>query len=188
MASICYYSNFCAPSKKLLQLLSRTKLQNDVHFICVDKRTTNANGQTVIDFEGQKLLLPPPVIKVPALFLIGPQQVLFEDDIYSYLNPKEKEINQVATNFQGEPECYSNQFTGMSDAYSFLDQSPDELGTKGDGGMRQIRSFVPVEGTIQIPTPPEDYEPDKVGKNGSKSLEEYRAERELAVAAPPKRV
>jgi len=183
MTVICYYSNFCEPSKKLLQTMSHSKLKDEVHFICIDKRTRSASGQTVLEVNGQQVMLPPMITRVPALFLVETRRALFEDEIYRHLSPQEAELNHVATSGFGEPECFSNQMLSMSDAYSFWDQGADELGTKGDGGMRQQHRFVAVDQTFAINTPKEDYEPDKVGKQGSKTLEQYKAERELTVPA-----
>lgn len=186
--AICYYSNFCDPSKKLLQALAKTKLKTEIHFICIDKRNRNAKGQTIIFLENDQVMLPPQVTKVPALFLIESKHVLFETDIYDYLFPKEVEINQVETGGNGEPECYSlTQMSKMSDSYSFWDQEPDELNTKGKGGMRQMHNFVPLEESMTIHTPNEDYVSDKVGKTG-KTLEQYKAERDNMVGPPIKRV
>ena len=184
MTVICYYSNYCEPSKKLLQVLTHSKLKDEVHFICVDQRSRNAAGQTVLEVHGQQVMLPPMITKVPALFLVDSKRALFEDDIYKFLSPKEVALNQEATNGFGEPECFSNQLLSMSDAYSFWDQEPDELGTKGNGGMRQQHSYVAINDSISINTPVDDYEPDKVGKKGTKTLEEYKAEREMAVPPP----
>jgi hypothetical protein len=184
MAGIVYYSNFCEPSKQLLQLLSRTKLKNEVHFLCIDKRTKGPKGEIILEVEGQRLLLPPSVTRVPALFVIGTKQTLFEDDIYAYLSPQEQKINHEATQGMGEPEHFSSQFNSMSDSYSFWDQGSEELGTKGNGGMRQQHNYVAVDGMFSIPTPPEDYEPDKIGKKGSKTVDQLKAEREMTVPNP----
>jgi hypothetical protein len=186
--AICYYSNFCDPSKKLLQTLAKTKLKNEIHFICIDKRNRNSKGQTIIFLENDQVMLPPQVTKVPALFLIETKQVLFETDIYDYLLPKESTINHVETGGNGEPECYSlSQMSKMSDSYSFWDQEPDELNTKGKGGMRQMHNFVPLEESMTIHTPEEDYISDKVGKSG-KTFEQYKAERDSMIGPPVKRV
>jgi hypothetical protein len=184
MPVICYYSNFCEPSKKLLQVMARSQVQTDVHFICIDQRSRNAAGQTVLEVQGQQVLLPPTVTRVPALYFMETQQTLFEDAIYKHLAPKEATLNHTATNGLGEPECFSNQFLSMSDSYSFWDQDANDLGTKGDGGMRQKHSYVSVNDSFSINTPKEDYEPDKVGKKGSKTLEEYKAERAMMVPDP----
>jgi hypothetical protein len=184
MSAICYYSNFCEPSKKLLQLMAKTKLKNEIHFICIDQRSKDTRGQTLVEINGQRVVLPPAVTKVPALYLIDTRKALFEDDIYRFLAPQETAINHVETRGQGEPDCYSNQAANMSDSFSFWDQDAEELGTKGSGGMRQQHSYATVDQVFQIPTPEDTYEPDKVGAKGSKTLEEYKAERDMAVAAP----
>ena len=189
MSAICYYSNFCEPCKKLLQLIARTKLNQEIHFICIDTRMKDAKGQTVLIVQNQKLLLPPSVVRVPALLILESNKVLFEDDIYKYLKPKEDTLTHVATAGQMEPESYSSQMmSSMSDSYSFWDQEASDLTTKGDGGMRQMHNYVTVDQSFTIPTPPETYEPDKIGKGGSKSLEEYKKERENSIVAPIQRI
>jgi hypothetical protein len=186
--AICYYSNFCDPSKRLLQKISKTKLQKEIHFICIDKRSKNGKGQTIIQLEHEQVLLPANVVKVPALFMMDTQNVLFGDDIYNYLLPKETAINHVATQGNNEPECYSlSQMSQLSDSYSFWDQAPDELNTKGQGGLRQMHNFVPLEQDFSIHTPAEDYVPDKIGKNG-KTFEDYKNERDQAISPQIKRV
>ena len=187
--AICYYSNFCEPSKKLLQLFAKTKLNHEVHFICIDKRFRNSKGQTILQLEQHQVLLPDTITKVPALLLLENKQVLTEDAIYQFLQPKETRINTLATSGNGEPECYSlSQMSSMSDSYSFWDQDPNELSTKGGGGTRQMHNYVTLDQDFKINTPAEDYEPDKVGKNGSKSLEQLKAEREQTVLPPVQRL
>jgi hypothetical protein len=186
--SICYYSNFCDPSKKLLQRIAKTKLKHELHFICIDKRDRDSKGNIIILLENDRVVLPPQVTKVPALYMIETKQVLFEQAIYDFLMPKEVSITMTETNGNGEPECYSlSQMSRMSDAYSFWDQSPDELTTKGGGGMRQMHNFVPLEDSFTIHTPTEDYVPDKIGKNG-KTFEEYKNERDSMLPPAIKRV
>jgi len=187
MPEICYYSNFCDPSKKLLQKISRTKLQREIHFICIDQRNRGPNGQTYIIYNGEQLILPATVSRVPALYFSDTNKVLFGDDIHKYLLPKEAEINHVATNGHGEPECFSiSNMNQLSDMYSYLDQSAEDMSAKGNGGVRQLRHFSALDENTSIATPDEDYVPDKVGKNG-KTMEEYKNEREQAVAAPIQR-
>ena len=166
--SIVYYSNFCDPSKKLLQKISKTKLSQEIHFICIDRRQRDSKGNTILLLEKEQVMLPSQVTKVPALYKMESKQVLFGDDIYSFLLPREVAINHQATNGNGEPECYSlSQMSSMSDSYSFWDQDPTELSTKGGGGTRQMHNYVTLDQDFKINTPAEDYEPDKVGKNGS---------------------
>jgi hypothetical protein len=169
MTSILYYSNLCEPSKSLLQLIAKTKLKEEVHFICIDKRVNDSAGQIYLQLENN-------------------QRVIFGEQIYEHLKPQEVAINHVETSGNGEPEAYSlGQMSSMSDAYSYWDQSADDLSAKGSGGVRQLHSFVTLEQQNQIMTPPDDYEPDKVGNNGSKTIEQYQAERDEQVSAPLRR-
>ena len=72
MSSILYYSKYCETSKKYLQLLSKSNVQKDIHFICIDKRVKEANNKTYIILDnGQKIVLPENVTKVPALLLLN---------------------------------------------------------------------------------------------------------------------
>jgi hypothetical protein len=177
--SIVYYSNYCEPSKKLLQTLAKTRLKEEVHFICIDQRFKDAQNRTIIELNGQQLMLPACVSKVPALYLIEPNTALFGDDVYRHFAPAEAALNHAETRGHGEPECFSTAMLSMSDAYSFWDQPPEELEAKGNGGMRQTHNFVAIDQSFSIHTPPDDYEPDKI--KGTKTLEDYKAEREMAV-------
>ena len=45
MSCILYYSNYCEPSKKVLQTITKTQNAKDIHFICIDKRTKDTNNK-----------------------------------------------------------------------------------------------------------------------------------------------
>jgi hypothetical protein len=179
MPEICYYSNYCDPSKKLLQKIAKTKLQQEIHFICIDRRQRDSKGNTILFVQNEQVMLPPQVTKVPALYQIETKQVLFGDDIYGFLLPKEVAINQVATGGNGEPDAFSVfGMSRLSDQYSFWDQSVEDLSAKGHGGTRQMHKFAALEEQCQIVTPKEDHIPDKVGSN---DFEKYKAERDALV-------
>ena len=69
----------------------------------------------------------------------------------------------------------------MSDNYSYLDQSNESMSAKGDGGLRQMHSFVTLQHNDKINTPPEDYEPDKVGQV---DLGKLQAQRDSEISTP----
>ena len=149
MSCILYYSKYCEVSKKYLQLLSKSNMQKDIHFICIDKRTKDANNKTFIILDsGQKIILPENVTKVPALLLLNQgYQVLFGEQILNHLKPRQQEEVRVATRNNMEPMAFSLGSGGsfgdvVSDQYSFLDQAPEELEAKGNGGMRQMHNYV----------------------------------------------
>ena len=149
MSSILYYSKYCEVSKKYLQQLSKSNVQKDVHFICIDKRVKDSNNKTYIILEnGQKIILPDNVTRVPALLLLNQgYQVLYGDQILQHLKPKQEVEVRQATQNNMEPMAFSLGGGGgfgdiVSDQYSFLDQDPEDLEAKGNGGMRQMHNYV----------------------------------------------
>jgi hypothetical protein len=147
MSCILYYSKYCEVSKKYIQILSKSNVQKDIHFICIDKRVKDANNKTYIILEnGQKIILPENVTRVPALLLLTQgYQVLYGEQILQHLKPRQEVEVRKATQNNMEPMAFS--FGGgfsniVSDQYSFLDQAPEELEAKGNGGMRQMHNYV----------------------------------------------
>ena len=189
MSSILYYSNFCDHSKKLLQTVSKTQVSKDIHFICIDKRERDQNGKVNIILEnGQKIIMPENVTKVPALLLISDGfKVLYGDNIYSHLKPKHETATRQATNNNMEPMSFSLGGSGgfgiMSDQYSFLDQDSDALSSKGDGGLRQMHNYVTLAHSDIITTQTDDhkYNQDKVPE--SMTIEKLQQMREQEFAA-----
>lgn len=147
MSSILYYSKYCEISKKYLQMLSKTNVQKDVHFICIDKRVKDSNNKTYVVLEnGQKIILPENVTRVPALLLLNQgYAVLYGDQILQHLKPRQEVEVRQATQNNMEPIAFSfgSGFNNIvSDQYSFLDQAPEDLEAKGNGGMRQMHNYV----------------------------------------------
>ena len=147
MSCILYYSKYCEVSKKYLQMLSKTNTQNDIHFICIDKRVKEANNKTFIVLEnGQKIILPENVTRVPALLLLNQgYKVLYGEQILEHLKPRQEVEVRKATQNNMEPMAFS--FGGgfgdiVSDQYSFLDQAPEDLEAKGNGGLRQMHNYM----------------------------------------------
>lgn len=149
MSCILYYSKYCEVCKKYLQLLSKSDIQKDIHFICIDKRVKDSNNKTYIILEnGQKIILPENITKVPALLLLNQgYQVLYGEQILEHLKPRQQQQVKQATQNNMEPMAFSLGGGGsfgdvVSDQYSFLDQDPDELKADGNGGMRQMHNYV----------------------------------------------
>ena len=180
MSCILYYSNYCEHSKKLLQTLSKSNNQKDIHFICIDKRIKDSNNKMFIVLEnGQKIIMPENVTRVPALLLLNKgYQVLYGESILEHLKPKQEVEVRKATQNNMEPMAFS--FGGgsfgdiVSDQYSFLDQAPEDLETKGNGGMRQMHNYVDLNYidnfTIQSSNDSESKGANRIAEDGSKDL------------------
>lgn len=186
MSCIIYYSNHCDKSKAVLTTLSKSRLQDDIHFLCIDKRVRSGPASWhIVTESGEKVLLPPQVNRVPALLLLNKgHQVLYGDQILQHFQPKNAALNASATNNNGEPNAFSLGRESMggygvaSDNFSFLDQNADELSAKGNGGMRQLYNYATIDLIDKIETPPDNYSPDKVG---SVSLEQLQQQRNLEI-------
>jgi hypothetical protein len=144
-----------------LQNLSKSNLTKDIHFICVDKRMKDANNKIHIILEnGQKIIMPENVNRVPALLLLNQgYEVLYGDSIINYFKPKQQELVKQATLNNMEPMAFSLGGGGygiVSDQYSFLDMEPEALEAKGNGGIRQMHNYVDLNYNDKIATPSDD--------------------------------
>ena len=181
MSSILYYSNYCEKCKLLIQSISQSGLQNEMHFVCIDNRVKKETGENYIVLEnGQEILLPPTITKVPALLLLNKgHHVLFGDEITQHLAPKQEALKTAATQqFGGEPAAFSLMggaaYGVASDNFSFLDQDSDSLSAKGNGGMRQQHHYATLEYQDDIDTPPDNYAPDTIGNVSMEKMQEQR--------------
>ena len=148
-------------------------------FICIDNRVKDSNNkQFIVLPNGQKIIMPENITKVPALLLLTQNyNVLYGEAIYDYFKPEEKAIVKQATQNNFEPMAFS--FGGCSggiasDNYSFLDMDSDSLGTKGNGGLRQMHSYVSLNESSKIPTPADEteYNTNKI-KDGEMKIDRW---------------
>jgi len=185
MSSVLYYSKYCENCKKLLYELGKTKMQKDIHFLSIDKRVNRGNSIYIILDNGNEIFMPPNITRVPTLLLLNKgNKLLVGEDVINFFKPQIMGEKTQAVLSNMEPLAFSGYEMGisMSDAYSYLDQSPDEMNAKGEGGLRQMHSFVKLNQSDRIETPPEDYEPDKVGQVDMGKLQ---AAREAEISSPP---
>jgi hypothetical protein len=169
MSSILYYSNYCEHSKKLLQGLSKTKVSKDIHFICIDKRIKENNKLFIVLENGQKIVMPENVNRVPALLLLNKNyEVLYGDAIQNHLKPQQEVAVREATHNNMEPMAFSfgggSNFGIVSDSFSFLDMDPEDLTAKGNGGTRQMHNYVHLNYQDKIHTPEDEVTPNKASK------------------------
>jgi hypothetical protein len=195
MSCILYYSNFCEPSKKLLQTVTKTQNSNDIHFICIDKRVKDSNGKVFIVLQnGQKIIMPENVTRVPALLLLNQNyKVIYGDDIYAHLRPQTQQQVKQATKNNMEPVTFQDGFGSfggfgggiVSDNFSFLDQDDSELSVKGNGGLRQMHNYVSLNDSMNVnmnlPKDDHEYKNDKM-KEGEMSVEALQRRRDEELA------
>jgi len=171
---ILYYSNYCKHCQKLLQTLVKGNLSDKISFICIDKRITDkkTNQQFIVLENGNRVIIPPNIHSVPSLLLIKHNyKVLLGDDILKHYHPQLKELNDKATNFNGEPMAFPiMQSSGgtniVSEQYTMYNMTPEELSAKGKGGNRQMYNYVSAADDMKfINTPADTYRPDKLSNS-----------------------
>tara|TARA_Y100001935_G_C17207972_1_gene458577 strand:+ start:190 stop:633 length:444 start_codon:yes stop_codon:yes gene_type:complete len=133
---------------------------------------------------GEKILLPSDITKVPALMLLYKNnEIIYGDDIHSHFdlvleNENVKKMGDPRTS-EVEPKSFSmDDVHGFvkSDVYSYLDMTAEELGAKGNGGMRNMYNYSSINNNEKIYTPPEDYKPNKVDESEIKRYQDERAQ------------
>jgi hypothetical protein len=149
MSCILYYSNYCEFSKALLKNLLKIGIPSDIHFIPIDKRINEQGKMYVILENGQKIVFPEHVTRVPALLLLTQNyKVLYGNDIQEYLKPKQETAIRVATQNNMEPEAFSLGcgLGGIcSDNYSSLDIPIEEFESKnGSAGLSQMHNYAGI--------------------------------------------
>jgi hypothetical protein len=165
-------------------------MAKDIHFICIDNRVKDPNGKIFIVLQnGQRIIMPENVTKVPALLLLNQNyKVIYGDDIYRHFKPVQQVQVKQATQNNMEPTAFGFSGYGsafgsgiVSDNYSFLDQNDDELSVKGNGGVRQMHNYVSLNDsmnlTMHLPQDEAEYKNDKM-KEGETSVEALQRKRD----------
>lgn len=162
MSTILYYSNYCKSSNRVLQLLSKYDMKNQVHFICIDGRINKNGNMYAILPNGQEMLIPKNISAVPSLMILNQQYTVISgvDDIMNFF---QKNINHqintatknntvpVSTHADDGYSAFGGFGSGIvSDSFSFLDQDDSELKTTGNGGLRQMHSYATLNDDVTI--------------------------------------
>jgi len=206
MSSVLYYSNFCEPSKKLLQAIGKMQI-NDMHFICIDNRVKDSSGKIYIQLQnGQKIIMPEHITGVPALMLLNQNyKVIYGNDIYNYIKPTQQIQVKQATQNNMVPQAAQDGFDSFggfggngiaSDNYSFLDQNDEELSVKGNGGLRQMHNYVSLNDSMNFNFNLQQQDPSQSKgasklKEGEMSIESLQRQRDQELSglgfnrAPP---
>lgn len=175
-----YYSNYCEKCKKLLSLLHKSEYRDKFKYICIDNRVKENGKIVVILNNGYKLYMPPVVTKVPTLHNDQTNNVLVGNEIMNFLNPPNKQIQNNNNKVNSQPEAFGNYFDTnnsfgvMSDSFSFLNQSADDLSAKGNGGVRQMYNYCGLDSVDKIHTPEEEESNHKIGNVNLDDLQSQR--------------
>jgi hypothetical protein len=85
-----------------------------------------------------------------------------------------KQRDAAVAHTGGEPMAFSIGGGGgsmsnvVSEKYTSVDLTPEELSAKGMSNNRELLNYVPADhSNFTIPTPPDNYRPDKIGSGVS---------------------
>lgn len=185
---ILYYSNYCKFSQGIIDSLSHTQIKDDVHYMNIDDRIIDQNRNIFIRKNHSMIPLPQCIDSVPSLLLLNDNnKVLIGNEIRDFIFDRLREHEYQSGSIGNEPVSYdfSNMYGVVSDSFSFLDQSADEMAAKGDGGLRQLYNYARFDmsdAVERMNTPQEDTEQNSFG-----SIESLIAKRnaELKSVVPP---
>ena len=57
MSTILYYSNYCENCKSLMQILSKSQVSKEIHFVCIDNRYKDKDGKMMIALENNQNII-----------------------------------------------------------------------------------------------------------------------------------
>lgn len=176
MEYILYYSLFCKHSTNILQYIQCLPFKDKVRFINLDKRF-DKNGTLYVKLDnGKEIEVPKSITSVPSMILLnrGNQVVQGENEIKKEM---EKKSSVQSISQQKDPESFSINSVSSdicSDRFSFLDMDIESLSAKGQGGLRQMHSYVKLDEVITIETPPDTEIQSSVPEDALKKKEQER--------------
>ena len=161
MKYILFYSNFCKHSKELLLQISRTGVKGEINFVCIDKRKTENGSNYAVLENGKLIIIPNSITVVPSMILLNyGNKIISGPEIINFLNESIVKSISTATNGEMEPACYSfSEMGGLSDPYSYLEISSDDMLAKGSGGTKIAHDYSFITSSNSIETPPEGSKP-----------------------------
>ena len=123
---ILFYSNFCTYCKDVINRISKTSINDNIVYICVDDRN---------------IKLPPFVQAVPTIYLINEKQIIVDENIDKWIKSK-TETAQISS---GELDAYHDGFSGFSSSFS-------NIGNEEDKSFSSNFTFLDENFEIKTPT------------------------------------
>lgn len=163
-----YYSKYCKHSNHILQKMNESGLHEKFIYICIDNRVLKDNIFHITLSDGSHKQLPHIINRVPVLLMKPNHELLSGHQILDFIKPQVNTIED-AKHIMEEPDTFDfgkdNSISGvMSDNFSFLDMSVEELSAKGNGGNRQMYNYQSLNSNNEsIQTPVLEDKKNKLG-------------------------
>ena len=144
MKDILFYSNFCTYCKEIINTISKTPLNNNLMFVCVDD---------------DNIQLPPFVTAVPTIYLVNEKKIVVDEGIESWIKEKLTRNEKPVENVELQPyfgsctSSFGNNFSSIDNSenkpfissFTFLgDEQPIQT-PETNGGHQQSKSMSDFE-------------------------------------------
>jgi hypothetical protein len=103
---ILFYSNFCTYCKEVVNSISKTSLNDNMLFVCVDD---------------DNIQLPPFITSVPTIYLINDKKIVVDEAIGDWIKERlstqspEKESDEIQAYFGSSGDSYGLNFSSIDD-------------------------------------------------------------------------
>ena len=185
---VIYYSSYCQHSEKIIKpLLNLQTLK--IKFISIDNRYKKDGYWYTVLESGHHVILPNNLTQTPFLLIMcdNYKTIMGSEPILQYFGNKQQEQKRIATQNNLEPMSYSFSeginTNVVSDSFSFIEENYKELESIGNGGIRQMYSYMPANANdahYKIDTPEEEYF-DKNAKKSSVDIEKFQNQRKMDI-------
>lgn len=130
--NIVFYSNFCDYSKSVVEKISKTPINQNIMYVCVDD---------------ENIQLPNFITAVPTVYLVEKKRIVVDEDILSWIdeqineNNKPKELKAYyGENDSGFGACFSNLDNSeskpfISSSFTFIGDEQSITTPSEDGSM-----------------------------------------------------
>ena len=129
---ILFYSNFCTYCKEILNSISKTPLNENMLFVCVDD---------------DNIQLPPFITSVPTIYLINEKKIVVDEAIGEWIKEKlnahapQKPTEEIQAYFGSTGDSFGSNFSSIDDqdskpfisGYTFLgDDNGSSMAAQSD--------------------------------------------------------
>ena len=109
MSYVLYYSNYCQNSKTVMSKLTKeVELHKNIHWICVDSRVTEGKNTYVVLSNGNKIIIPDTITRVPAMLSLKDYKITYGTEIIQIIK-NTVQITEPPSNHQSMSEMVDNR-------------------------------------------------------------------------------
>ena len=114
MSYVIYYSNYCQNSKNMIsRIVKDFENPKNIHWLCIDSRTVEGKTTYVLLSNGNKIIIPDAINRVPAMLCLKDYKISYGADILSTIqnivklsshpSPQNAMVQMVETTRKGQP-------------------------------------------------------------------------------------